>query len=218
MKGITMNEDNETFALGGVITLICVAVLLALSGCATKAESPAPVSHHEAAATAAGNCANAIRDIATSVSGDAASKVAAVGAIERLCQGGGNMQVAQRAPEPSLGQSLWQAALSVADIGARWYGIKAQRDVGITQSNNSAATAIASYGAFSGIASSGFAANAAIAGNIQAPAPNVTNTTVLSGTGVIGGGSYVGPVNTTTNPAPVICFPATATSAGTCSR
>ena len=212
-----MKEDNETFAWGGVITLILVALALAMSGCATKDAPQAAISQHEAAATAAGNCALAIKDIATSVSGDAASKVAAVGAIERLCQGAGNMQVAQVQPQ-SLGGTLWQAVLQVSDLFIRGYGIKAQKDIGIVQSNNSAATAIASYGAFSGIASSGFAANATIAGNIQSPAPNVTTitTNTLSGTGVLGSGQYTGPV--ATNPAPVICFNGTATSQGTCSR
>lgn len=213
-----LTESEEQGGMAAIMFAIIAGVLV-MSGCATKDAPQAPISHHEAAATATGNCALAIKDIATSVSGDAASKVAAVGAIERLCgQGGGQFAVRQyQAPEPTLGATLWQAALQVADIGARWYGIKSQRDVGIVQSNNSAATAIASYGAFSGIASSGFAANATIAGQIQAPAANVTTTTNLSGYGVIGGGSVTAPV-TTTNPAPVICFPATATAPGNCSR
>ena len=167
-----------------------IFIVALLSGCASTKET-SPITQHEAVSVSQTNCATAIKDIAISTSGDAASKVAAVGAIERLCGQSGNMMFAQTQQAPSLGVTLWQAALSVADIGARWYGIKAQRDVGITQSNNSATTAIASYGAFQGIASSGFSANTAIASRIQAPAPNIN----LSGTGVIGSGSYIGPRN-----------------------
>lgn len=199
-----MSEDTETIGMTGAIALILLIVLLALTGCAAKDVPKAePVNPHEAATMAVSNCALAIKEIATSTAGDAASKVAAVGAIERLC-GQGGAQFAFR-PEPSLGATLWQAALQVADIGARWYGIKAQRDVGINQANQAAATQIASYGAFQNIASSGFASNAFIAGNIQSPAPNIT----LSGTGVIGSGQYnfTAPVTTTTttNPTPRVC-------------
>ena len=216
------DEDTETIGIAGAIALCLIAVVLALSGCTATKDAPqtAPINPHEAVSMAVSNCALAIKDIATSPSGDAASKVAAVGAVERLCgQGGGQFAVRQyQTPEPSLGATLWQAALQVADIGARWYGIRAQRDVGINASNNQTAQALGSYGAFSSIASSGFAASTAIAGKIQSPAPNVTTTTTLSGSGVIGSGTYTGPISTVTNPAPIICFPATATSAGTCSR
>ena len=118
---------------------------------------------------------------------------------------------AQAQAPQSLGGTLWQAAIQVFDIGARIYGIKAQRDVGITQSNNSAATAIASYGAFQGMGAQIAAAGTAGYQYVQAPAANVTTTTTLSGTGVIGSGTYTGPVTTATNPSPRVC---TATTTG----
>lgn len=197
---------------------IALLPIILLAGCAATKEQ-SPIAPHEAVATAQSNCASAIKDIAISAGGDAASKVAAVGAIERLC-GSGQMVAFQPRQEPSLGTSLWQAALSVGDIAMRFYGIKANRDVGINASNNAANTTIAGYGAFSNIAGAGFASTASIASRIQAPAANITNTTTnntatttttstsLGGSGVIGNGSYTtttltgsqNPITSTTSP------------------
>lgn len=55
-------------------------------------------------------------------------------------------------------------------------------------------TATAGFNSMSQLGASGFNAATTIASFIQAPQPNIT----LSGTGVIGSGSYVGPVTTTT--------------------
>lgn len=175
--------------------LTAIALALLLAGCATTRQEP--VTQHEAAATSAGNCATAIRDIAVSVAGDAASKVAAVGAIERLC--GSGAMFAGRQAEPSTAQTIWGAVLSVADIAMRGYGIRANRDVGIVQSNNAAQTTIAGYQSFSNIAGAGFQSNTGIAGHIQAPAPNLTTSYSLGGSGVIGSGSFSAPVTNTTN-------------------
>jgi len=184
-----MTEDQEQGLIGGIGWIALAAILVLLSGCASK-EPPAPV----VVSSPAADCAKAIGIIATSTAGDPTSKVVAVSAIERLC---GQQQFGQvtAQTQPSLGATLFQAALQTADIVLRGYGIRTQRDVAITQSNNAAATAISSNNSFVGIASSGFASNAAIAGNIQAPAPNIT----LSGTGVIGSGQYnfTAPVTTT---------------------
>lgn len=197
-----MSEDQETQGITGAIALCLIAIVLFMTGCASK---PTPVTM---IASPISDCAKAINGIATSTAGDPTSKVVAVSAIERLC--GNQAQVAQQAPA-SLGTVLWNAALQTADIVLRGYGIKTQRDVSIVQSNNAAATSIASYQSFSNIASSGFSSNASIASNIQAPAPNIT----LSGTGVIGSGQYnfTAPVTTTTttNPSPRVC---TATATG----
>jgi hypothetical protein len=86
--------------------------------------------------------------------------------------------------------------------------------LGAIQSDNAAATSIAGYQTMGGIASSGFASNASIAGLIQAPAANITTTTstststtnTLSGTGVLGSGYYNrncngGPASGTGSPA-----------------
>jgi hypothetical protein len=172
---------------------------LFISGCGSppKAADPPP-DPRESIATAVATCATAIERIATTANGDAASKVAAVGAIERMCgQGGVAMQYAA-APAPQqtqgVGAMLWSAALQTADLVLRGYGIKTQRDVSITASNNAAATTIAGYNAFGNIAASGFASNAQIASNIQAPAPNYN----VSGNANFGAGAFTLATTTTT--------------------
>jgi len=200
-----MTEDQEQGLIGGIGWIALAVILVLLSGCASK-EPPVTV-----VSSPIGDCAKSIGIIATSQAGDPTSKVVAVSAIERLCsQQGQATQVAAQG-STSLPAVLWNAALQTADLVLRGYGIRSQHNLGVVQSNNAAATSIASYGAFQGIASSGFASNAAIASNIQAPAPNIT----LSGTGVIGSGQYnfTAPVTTTTttNPNARVC---TATATG----
>lgn len=173
---------------------------LFISGCGSppKAADPPP-DPRESIATAVATCATAIERIATTANGDAASKVAAVGAIERMCgQGGAAMQFASApaAQQPQgLGATLWSAALQTADLVLRGYGIKTQRDVSITASNNAAATTIAGYNAFGNIAATGFASNAQIASHIQAPAANYN----VSGNANFGSGSFALTTTTTTN-------------------
>lgn len=103
------------------------------------------------------------------------------------------------APPRSGWESAWVMALQVVDVGLRAWGIKVGGDVAIRQSDNAANQAIASYNAFTQTATAGFNSNAAIAGFIQAPQPNIT----LSGTGALatGGGAatynWTGPVTRT---------------------
>lgn len=191
-----MKEERETNLMTLTMAAIIIGVLV-MSGCATKETPPVVVS------SPAAECARAVGIIATSAAGDPTSKVVAITSIERLC-GSANMQVAQQAPQ-SLGGTLWTAALQIFDIGARVYGVKAQRDVGIVQSNNATATAISTNGAFLGMGQSIATAGTAGYQYVQAPAPTVTTTTTLSGTGVIGGGQYTGPVTTNTNPSARVC-------------
>ena len=54
---------------------------------------------------------------------------------------------------------------------------------------------VATMGAFTSTVNAGYNANVAIAQQIQAPAPNIT----LSGQGVIGSGTYAGPVTRNCN-------------------
>ena len=198
MKHIENFVGKDVFF--GLIVAVTAAVVL-LGGCATKDPAkpvPAadqPISAHEAAASSINSCTAAIQAIAVSAAGDAASKVAAVGSIERICGQNGAQAAFRMAPTPeppSLGATLWQAGLQVADLFLRGYGIKSTRDVSINASDNSARTAIASYGAFQGMNAASVGANVDIARLIQAPAAN--NTAILSGTGVLGSGSYIGPV------------------------
>lgn len=140
---------------------------------------------------------------------DPAAKTAAVMAMAMI-------QAPQtQIPAPPEPQALkWAAVLmpTLTNLGMGFFNYR----LGVTNSDNAAATTIAGYNTFgsmansgyaaiTGTASAGFAANtgvatagfgsaSAIAGMIQAPQPNVT----LSGTGVIGSGSYSAPVTTTT--------------------
>ena len=80
------------------------------------------------------------------------------------------------------------------------------------------ATSLGGFNAIANTANSGFTATSNIAGQIQAPAANITTTTSnsIGGSGVIGSGSYTGPVTntstatstvTTVNPSPRVCTP-----------
>lgn len=144
-------------------------------------------------------CARQVGAIAQAATGDAASKVAAMGALERICGGQAQlMHAAAAAPaQPvSVVGALWTGVIQAADIFLRGYGIKMQRDVALVQSNNQAATTIASYGAFQGMG--GSIERAGVAGYRYVQAPGAVTTNTLSGTGVLGSGTYTGPVSTTT--------------------
>jgi hypothetical protein len=152
--------------------------------------------------------------------GDATAKVASVIALAL-----GNGSAASSAqpssqPLPQLPESdsdkafKWASLIAgpLTNVAQGFFGYK----LGVTQSNNQtamsiantnafASTAAAGFGASQSIASSGFGAagniasagfnsTTSIAALIQAPAPNLT----LSGTGVIGSGSYTAPITTTT--------------------
>lgn len=182
------------------LALYALAGLL-LAACASHevAPTPAPPDPRSSVAAMVTGCAEAVKDIAIAAGGDAASKVAAVGAIERLCGGGANqLQLAVQQPQPqSVAGVLWQSAIQVADLFLRGYGIKASRDVAVVQSNNQANTTIASYGAFSQMGGSIERAGTAGYPYVQAPGAVTTTTNTLSGTGVLGSGSYIGPVTRT---------------------
>ena len=178
-----------------MIKLIILPFICILTSCSSVPTQLAVNDPREAIAIAIATCATAIERVASS-NADTTSKVVAYGAIERMCANGNNMQTALAIPPPqpqSLGQTLWMAALQTADIVLRGYGIRVGRDVAINSSNNAMITAVSSYNTLSNIASSGFSSNTAIAANIKSPAPNITtiNNTTLSGSGVIGSGSYV---------------------------
>ena len=105
-------------------------------------------------------------------------------------------QPAPAQPQMGIGGHLWQAALEAGKIALQVYGIRANRDVGIVQSNNMAATTIAGYQTFGLMG--GQIRDAGVAGYPYVQAPQANQTWTLSGTGVLGSGSYTGPVTTTT--------------------
>lgn len=195
-----MNTFKRKFAM--LLTAAFAAVFL--SACPSN---DALVRAQADAAIAAGNArveeakaatqeAIAVQKLADKIDATGASNYLLVKALKGLGLGQpAPQQVVVQQPQSLFGLA-WQALLQVADIGLRGYGIKAGRDVAITQSNNATALGISTNGTFASMG--GSIERAGIAGYpyVQAPAANITNT--LSGTGVLGSGSYAAPVTTTT--------------------
>lgn len=172
-----------------------------LSACAHDNELAKAQANAEAArsnarvaeAQAAVEEAKAVQRLADKVDAGGASAYLVAKALKGVAA---PQQVVQVQQPQSLWGVAWQSLLQLTDIALRGYGIKAGRDVGIAQVNANRDTAIASYGAFTAMGGSIERAGTAGYPYVQAPQPNITNT--LSGTGVLGSGSYVGPVTTTT--------------------
>jgi len=167
-----------------------LAIALALGGCATgQYEAYAKAASAQAEATAK---VQAARYEALGRMADSGSDVARVAAVMALSGIGGAQP--QQAPSLAAPVSGEQRALQWASVlvpnltQAYMIGTNARLSMrqsdnatalGLGQSRDQAATSAATFGAFS-----------SIAGQIQAPAPSM----ILSGTGVIGSGSYsIGP-------------------------
>ena len=141
--------------------------VLALSGCAH--EYAAYADAHKAQAAAQTARYKALADIAAQ--GDTTAKVAAVMSLQM----GGQQQNTQiNAPKSWADYALQWTGLLLPTFG-QVYTINKQTSLGLRQSDNATALGVSTNAAFVGIAS-----------QIQAPAANVT----LSGTGVIGAGTY----------------------------
>ena len=145
--------------------------------------------------------------------GDQTTRGMALVALAMSGRGGGgsasvvNVSIPQ-APERQEDRALKWAALFAAPVATLAQGYFTYR-LGVTQSNNSTQSSIASYNALGNLGSAGFAANQGIAGSgfqavsnvagagfgalatMRPPAPNIT----FNGTGVVAGnnGSYIGP-------------------------
>ena len=139
--------------------------------------------------------ANAKRFDALTVAARDGSDVARIAVAFAVTGIGGQQTFPTQLPiitDPAEGAYRWASLIlpTATAITAGYFGYK----LGSVQSNNSARMTEASYGAIG----QGFGSNTAIAGYIQAPAPNNTTTTTttntstntLSGTGVLGSGSY----------------------------
>ncbi len=114
---------------------------------------------------------------AISVTGDTATKVAAMISMGAFSQG--NNQTAYIPPP----KTTWENTKDILGIFVpsivQGYGIYATNRTAQISSNNSRLTAISTNEAFVGMA-----------GNIQAPGATTNTTYTLSGAGVIGNGSY----------------------------
>ena len=148
-----------------IITLVCA---LFLTGCAST-QYQAYADAHKAQAAAQTARYEALAKIAEM--GDTTAKVAAV-----ISLNAGSGQQAQHIAQPKswADYALQGTGLLLPTLG-QVYTVNKQTTLGMRQSDNATALGISTNAAFVGIAS-----------KIQAPAANVT----LSGTGVIGAGSY----------------------------
>lgn len=161
-----MRSDQNPFhriALGAL-----AVISLFLGGCATG-DYAAYAAIHKAQSEAQAARYQALAKIAEM--GDTTAKVAAVMSLQNSGPGA-QSQVA--APVSNGQVALQWASLLTAPL-TQAYGISQQVKLGMRQSDNSTAVAVSTNNAFVGMAS-----------QIQAPAPNMT----LSGTGVLGSGSY----------------------------
>ena len=140
---------------------------LSLTGCATG-QYQAYADAHKAQAAAQTARYQALADIAKM--GDTTAKVAAVMSLQMGSQQ--NTQI--NAPKSWADYALQWTGLLLPTFG-QVYTINKQTSLGLRQSDNATALGVSTNSAFVGIAS-----------QIQAPAANVT----LSGTGVIGAGTY----------------------------
>jgi len=146
-----------------------IIAVLSLTGCAT-AEYAAYADAHKAQAAAQTARYKALADIAAQ--GDTTAKVAAVMSLQ---MGGGQQQFAQiAAPKSWADYAMQWTGLLLPTVG-QIYSVNKQTSLGLRQSDNATALGISTNSAFVGIAS-----------QIQAPAANMT----ISGTGVIGAGTY----------------------------
>lgn len=145
---------------------------LALVGCGTTeqykmyAETQKSIAQANAMAETARYAA--LAEIAKT--GDSGARVAAVMSINFGAQGGAGPRVQQVAPPKTFGETALQWTSVLLPSVTNLYGISANRQIAITQSNNAAATAASTNAAFVGMA-----------GKIQAPQANVITTTTIGG-------------------------------------
>jgi hypothetical protein len=148
-----------------VALILCA---LSLTGCATN-QYQAYADAHKAQAAAQTARYQALADIAKM--GDTTAKVAAVMSLQ---MGSAQQSTQINAPKSWADYALQWTGLLLPTFG-QVYTINKQTSLGLRQSDNATALGVSTNAAFVGIAS-----------QIQAPAANVT----LSGTGVIGAGTY----------------------------
>lgn len=188
---------------------LLVLMIVALAGCAT----PGYDRYAEAVARQAEYQADVQREQAKAImalaqTGDATTKTVAV-MLLAMQQGQNRQAVIEPPRDPAL---QWAAVImpSVTALAGGYFGYR----LGVTQSDNQAATTTASYNAFSGISMAGFGSNAAIAGAgfaaipppvsidwagiISGVKPSNTTTVTIGGDGALGGSTISKPITTTT--------------------
>jgi len=137
-------------------------LVVALTGCATtdyKMYAESQVKIQQAKSEAEAERYKALGAIASS--GDATAKVAAVMTLNQL-----NSQANQGISAPAdIGDTIFKWATLVVPMTTQLYGIRANANLGMRQSDNSASTSRSTNEAF-----------VSIAGKIQAPTTTTNNT------------------------------------------
>lgn len=180
--------------------LATLIVALSLTGCAHEYAAYAEAQKAQSQAQAAKYAA--LAEIAKM--GDTTAKVAAVMSINGF---GAGQQQQINAPRHWADYALSFTG-AILPVMGQVYAVRSQTSVALAQSNNATTLGIAQansnrdvqtatsaafvsmagtgFKATTDIATTGFSAATTIAGKIQTPQPNIT----LSGTGVIGNGTY----------------------------
>ena len=179
------------------LALVGLAVIsLALSGCATddyQHYAQAQMAMAQAKSTADQARYTALQSLAQS--GDSVARVAAVMALAGLGDGARQAPASVAAPV-SPGSTALQWASILVPGATQVYAMGQQVKLGMRQSDNQTALGLGQSRDQAATSAATMGAITLIAGHIQAPAANVTTntTTTLSGTGVLGSGSYsIGP-------------------------
>jgi hypothetical protein len=187
-KGATMKRT--IFAI--------MLTMLFMVGCATNKDYAAYLASQEAVAVAQADAQKARYTAFAEISKNAADPATRIAAVMALAMGGqGPQGSTQLAAPPEDSAYKWAALIMnpLTNIMSAYYGYK----LGVTSSNNQAATTMASYNTFSTMGVSIERAGVAGYPYIQAPGTVTTTTNTLSGTGVIGNGSYNAPITRTCN-------------------
>ena len=159
------------------LKLLAISSVIALTGCATKdyalyAETQQKIAQAQAMSDAARYAA--LAEIAKQ--GDSAAKVAAVMSLQMGGGSGSGPRVNQVAPPKSMGETALQWTSVLLPSLTQFYGIAANRQVAITQSNNQAAIAQSTNSTFATMSNNQATSNTAIANAGLTAATNIANS------------------------------------------
>jgi hypothetical protein len=184
--------------------LAILTATVALVGCGTTeqykmyAETQKSIAQANAMAETARYAA--LAEIAKT--GDSGARVAAVMSINFGSQGGNGPRVQQVAPPKSFGETALQWTSVLLPSLTNIYGITANRQVAVTQSNNQAAVAKSTNDTFATMNGNMATSNTAIANSGFTAVTNVANTGIAQvGTTAAAGLTAVTTVNASSNTA-----------------
>jgi hypothetical protein len=184
--------------------LAILTATVALVGCGTTeqykmyAETQKSIAQANAMAETARYAA--LAEIAKT--GDPGARVAAVMSINFGSQGGNGPRVQQVAPPKSFGETALQWTSVLLPSLTNIYGITANRQVAVTQSNNQAAVAQSTNATFATMNGNMATSNTAIANSGFTAVTNVANTGIAQvGTTAADGLTAVTTVNASSNTA-----------------